>query len=191
LESASGPKKRGRKGGKKAEEKQEESEVEVVRCVCGATEVGEDDGAAWIACDTCGAWQHNVCTGVSQFVEDIPKHYFCEICKPEDHKLLLEGIARGEKPWEERRRAVDEGKAKGKKKGGRKAKGKRTSDPKEEALPKTGVSPAPEPKKDTKAAAGAKRKSRAASEEKDGKVGPPPPPPLPFPSPSRLVEESC
>ena len=173
-EAASGPKKRGRKGGKKSEEKQEESEVEVIRCVCGATEQDEDDGAAWIACDQCGAWQHNVCMGVSEFAEDIPKHYFCEVCKPEDHKELLDGVARGEKPWEDRRRAAEEEKARDKKKkGGRKAKGKRGSDPKEEALAKAKASPAPEPKKEAKAAAGAKRKSRAASEEKDGKVGTP------------------
>ena len=174
LEQPAGPKKRGRKP-KKTEDKQEEPEEEIIRCVCGATEQDEDSGEPWIACDKCTAWQHNVCMGMSIFGEDLPKEYFCEQCKPEDHKELLEGMARGEKPWEDRRRAYEEEKAsEKKKKGGKKGKGgKRNSDPKDEmtqGTPKPKASPAPEPKKETKAAAGTKRKSRAASEEKEPKV---------------------
>ena len=30
----------------------------------------------------------------------IPKEYFCEVCKPENHKVLLEAMERGERPRE-------------------------------------------------------------------------------------------
>ena len=100
----SGPKRRQtKKNAKKAQEQtpeQEEEQEEVIRCVCGATEQDEDSGEAWISCETCYAWQHNVCVGVSSFEDEIPDKYYCEQCRPQDHKLLLEGIAKGEKPWE-------------------------------------------------------------------------------------------
>ncbi|KAK3360809.1 temperature dependent protein affecting M2 dsRNA replication-domain-containing protein [Lasiosphaeria ovina] len=54
------PKRRGKKG-KKAAPEPEEPEEEVIPCVCGATEQDEDSGEPWIACDQCGAWQHNIC----------------------------------------------------------------------------------------------------------------------------------
>ncbi|CAK7235307.1 Transcription factor bye1 [Sporothrix bragantina] len=170
-QAAADGKKRGRKGSKKPESPQEEedSEEEIIRCVCGAREQDGDPGEPWIACDTCTAWQHNVCMGMSVYSEDLPKDYYCEQCKPENHKELLEGMARGEKPWEERRRQYEEEKASGKRrKGGRKAKPKRNSDTKEgSAKP----SPTPEARRDPKAGpAGTKRKTRADSEEdKDGR----------------------
>ncbi|ERT02433.1 Transcription factor S-II, central domain containing protein [Sporothrix schenckii 1099-18] len=169
-----GKKQRGRKGSKKPESPQEDdSEEEIIRCVCGAREQDGDPGEPWIACDRCTAWQHNVCMGMSVYSEDLAKDYFCEQCKPENHKELLEGMARGERPWEERRRQYEEEKATDKRrKGGRKAKPKRNSDAKEgSAKP----SPTPEgPRRDsnTKGPAGTKRKTRADSEEetKDGKL---------------------
>ncbi|KAI2628722.1 hypothetical protein GGR54DRAFT_360351 [Hypoxylon sp. NC1633] len=125
-----------KKGGKKAvekDEKQEEDE-EVIRCICGATTQDDDDtNEPWIACDKCGAWQHNVCMGMSVFTEDLTRDYFCEKCAPEDHKTTLEAIKRGEKPWVDRRHKYEEEKKR--KKGGRKGKGKRISDPKERASP--------------------------------------------------------
>jgi SPOC domain/Transcription factor S-II (TFIIS), central domain len=54
--------------------------------------------------------------------DECPDHYYCEQCRPEDHKELLDGIARGEKPWEDRQaqhqREEEEAKAK-KRKGGK------------------------------------------------------------------------
>ncbi|SPO04733.1 related to CTI6 Cyc8-Tup1 Interacting protein [Cephalotrichum gorgonifer] len=131
--------KQGKKGsGKKSpttpadEEKTEEPEDEVIRCVCGATEQDEDSGEPWIACDTCGAWQHNVCMGMSVFTEDVPNNYYCERCEPSMHEKLLVGIEKGEKPWEARRAAY-EAEAEKKKKKGRKGGrgGRRVSDQKE------------------------------------------------------------
>lgn len=177
LEPAVAPKRRQTKKTKKAQEKDQSQEPEeVIRCVCGATEQDEDSGEAWISCETCYAWQHNVCVGVSSFEDEIPENYWCEKCRPEDHKELLESIARGEKPWEARRKAHEEEEAeRKKKKGGRRAKGKRGSDPREEldkdgSKAKTKASPAPDAKekKETAPKQG-KRKSREESHDVDGK----------------------
>ena len=198
LESAPAPaKRRQNKKSKKAQEQEqdqeqdtaqeEEEQDEIIRCVCGATEQDEDSGEAWISCETCFAWQHNVCVGVSSYEDEIPDNYWCEQCRPDLHKDLLEGIAKGEKPWEERRKAHEEKK---KRKGGRKPKGGRKSDPpkdkekeketekeepeKDNAKAKAKPSPAPEAskekeKKDTAAGRG-KRKTREESQDTDGKV---------------------
>lgn len=167
------PKRRGgnnNKKNKKSAPEPEEPEEEIIRCVCGATEQDEDSGEPWIACDQCGAWQHNICMGMSQYSEDLPKEYFCEVCRPENHKELLAGIAKGERPWEARRSAYEEEKAEKKKRGPKKGK-KRTSDLKEDASQKSKHSPppAPESKKDAKGA-GVKHKNADAAQEKDGKV---------------------
>ncbi|KAI1632952.1 hypothetical protein F4809DRAFT_625436 [Biscogniauxia mediterranea] len=133
------------------EEKQDEDE-EIIRCICGAVTQDDDDAnEPWIACDKCGAWQHNVCVGMSVFTEDLTKDYFCEQCAPDDHKHTLEAMKKGEKPWEDRRRKYEEEKKR--KKGGKKGKGKRVSDPKDRASPsasniKSKSSPTPDVKKE-------------------------------------------
>ncbi|EGO54732.1 hypothetical protein NEUTE1DRAFT_88328 [Neurospora tetrasperma FGSC 2508] len=165
------PKKRGKKAAKKAVPEPEEPEEEIIRCVCGATEQDEDSGEPWIACDMCGAWQHNICMGMSQYSEDLPKEYFCELCKPENHQELLNGMKNGERPWEARRKAFEEEKAE-KRRRGNKKKSKRVSDHKEESAQvsqKPKPSPVPEPKKDAKSAAGQKRKTTEPVPEKEPK----------------------
>jgi hypothetical protein len=173
------PKRRGRK-----KKQEEEPEEEVIRCVCGATDQDDDSDEAWIACDKCGVWQHNVCMGMSRFAEDLPKHYYCEQHDPSFHKELLEQMARGEEPWIERRRKYEEEKAAEgeKKKRGKKGKGKRVSEPKSEEAPASNgtaaPSPTPEVKKEkdkerkepTARQSTGKRKSREESHEKDVKV---------------------
>ena len=75
-----------------------------------------------ICCDNCSAWQHNDCMLLPYPPEEAPDKYFCEQCKPDDHKELLAAIARGEKPWEEvarKREAAEAEKAAKKKKGGK------------------------------------------------------------------------
>ena len=37
-----------------------------------------------IQCETCLLWQHGECYGMKRD-EDIPEHYFCEICRPDLH----------------------------------------------------------------------------------------------------------
>jgi hypothetical protein len=125
-------------------------------------------------------WQHNVCVGISPYSEDIPEdyNYLCEECGPGFHKPLLEGIQKGQKLWEERRRIYEKEKLEeeqGKKKG--KKKGKRTSDPKSELgnnangkakSPSTPVTVEKKEKKETVARAGStKRKARDDSQDKD------------------------
>lgn len=163
---------------KKPEPEEEEEEEEIIRCVCGATDQDEDSGEAWIGCETCLAWQHNVCMGVSSFEDEIPENYWCEQCRPEDHKVLLEGMAKGEKPWEERRRIHEEEERKKKKKGGRKSKGggNRKSgshdivENDKEAKPTPAKpTPTPEPPKEKKEPAKGKRKTREESHDTDTK----------------------
>ena len=87
-----------------------------------------------ICCDNCEAWQHNDCMGLPD--DYAPPQYFCEECKPEDHKELLAAVAKGEKPWEEvarkREAAAAEAEQTLKKKGGKKGRksgaGARASD---------------------------------------------------------------
>ncbi|KAI0201639.1 hypothetical protein F4808DRAFT_107932 [Astrocystis sublimbata] len=143
-----------KKNNKKAAEKEDkqEDDEEIIRCICGATTQDDDDAnEPWIACDKCGAWQHNVCVGMSVFTEDLTKDYFCEQCSPQDHKETLEAIKKGERPWEGRRQKHEDDKKR--KKGGKKGKGKRVSDHKERASPsaastKAKPSPTPDVKKE-------------------------------------------
>ncbi|UKZ57284.1 hypothetical protein TrVGV298_011137 [Trichoderma virens] len=174
------PKRRQTKKNKKAavqEKEQSQDPEEVIRCVCGATEQDEDSGEAWISCETCFVWQHNVCVGVSSYEDEIPDHYWCEECKPENHKELLDSIARGEKLWEERRKAHEEEAERKKKRGGRK-RGKRGSDFRDELekdAAQAKASPTPDAvsreKKDVTAVAKqGKRKAREDSQDADGKT---------------------
>lgn len=100
-------------------------EEEIIRCICGEYEEEEDIERDMICCDQCSAWQHNDCMGLTFAKGEEPDEYFCELCRPENHKVLLDKIARGEKPWEEaaekRRQQAEEKKAARRRKG-RKAK---------------------------------------------------------------------
>lgn len=87
------------------EEEEEEGEEEedgnaIIRCVCG--DDNEDPGGLMVCCDGCSCWQHNKCMGLPQSEKALPDTYLCERCSPEDHRLLLAKMARGEKPWEGR-----------------------------------------------------------------------------------------
>lgn len=82
------------------EEPEKDGSDDIIRCVCGATEEDEEDERMMIQCEGCDAWQHTTCMGIAK--KNIPKEYFCEVCKPEVHQLLLEQMGRGEKPWERR-----------------------------------------------------------------------------------------
>ncbi len=101
-------------------------------------EEDEDDDRVMIVCDNCEAWQHNECMEISENPDDLPDQYFCEQCRPEDHKDLLAKVARGEKPWEERakqrEREEEERKAR-RRKGGKKGKKGRASEVKTEVKP--------------------------------------------------------
>ena len=176
---------RGKAAKKAAEEVEDEEEEAIIRCICGYVVEDPSDKRAMICCDKCLAWQHNVCMGLSTDDEDLPDTYFCEQCKPQDHKETLAAIAKGEAIWEtrqaEEQREEEERKAR-KRKGGRKSKGGRTSEvappaEKKEAAPtpqKKEATPEPQPPpaaitetpkaptpKPTKVETGSKRKTPA------------------------------
>lgn len=90
-----------------------------------------------IICDRCGAWQHNECMEMSLVDKELPEQYFCEQCRPDLHHNLLEKVARGLRPWEERARQqeLEEEQEKERK---RKKKGKKAGRP-------SNVKPAPQP----------------------------------------------
>ncbi|KAE8356444.1 transcription factor S-II, central domain-containing protein [Aspergillus coremiiformis] len=123
-------------------------EEEIIRCICGEYEEEEDVERDMICCDQCSAWQHNDCMGLTFAKGEEPDEYFCEICKPENHKVLLDKIAHGEKPWEEaaekRRKDAEEKKASRRRKGKRGRRG-RPSEPR--PVPK----PEPKPEMSTPA----------------------------------------
>ncbi|KAF9890205.1 hypothetical protein FE257_006117 [Aspergillus nanangensis] len=116
-------------------EEEEEEEEEIIRCICGEYEEEEDVERDMICCDQCSAWQHNDCMGLTFAKGEEPDQYFCEQCKPENHRELLDKIARGEKPWEEaaekRRKAAEEKKSRRRK--GKKGRRGRPSEAKTEA----------------------------------------------------------
>ncbi|KAL5336655.1 transcription factor S-II, central domain-containing protein [Aspergillus crustosus] len=149
-------------------------EEEIIRCICGEYEEEEDVERDMICCDQCSAWQHNDCMGLSFAKGEEPDQYFCEQCKPENHKVLLEKIARGEKPWEEaaekRRREAEELKQSRRKKGKKGGKRGRPSEVKVETSTPGRATTAP-------------RASATPSETPVGSTATPAPPPAPTPKP--------
>ncbi|ORZ00619.1 hypothetical protein BCR43DRAFT_511598 [Syncephalastrum racemosum] len=51
----------------------------VTRCVCQESH----NVGLMVQCDQCEVWQHCECMGLGE--QDIPEHYYCEQCKPENH----------------------------------------------------------------------------------------------------------
>ena len=144
----------------------EGEEEEIIRCICGEYEEEEDVERDMICCDNCLAWQHNDCMGLTFAKGSEPDKYFCEQCKPENHKALLEKIAKGEKPWEhvaERRRQEAEEK-KSKKKKGKKSSSRKSQGKADSGTPaRAGTSATPGPGQSPPPAA-----SASAEPEKNG-----------------------
>ena len=135
ISEEKGNKRKGKGKGSKANagtEVNDDEEDAIIRCICGRYEEEEETERTMICCDNCEAWQHNDCMGLPD--DYAPPQYFCEQCKPENHKELLAAIARGERPWEEvarkREAAAAEAEKASKKKGGKKGRksGTRASD---------------------------------------------------------------
>ncbi|WPG98230.1 transcription factor bye1 [Acrodontium crateriforme] len=94
----------------------EGDEEEEVRCICGNND--PEDKRTFIGCDACSCWQHNVCMGMPDDEDDIPEHYFCEQCRPEEHQETVQALAKGEPIWEVRNKVwQNEKKSKNRKKG--------------------------------------------------------------------------
>lgn len=146
-------------------------EEEIIRCICGEYEEEEDVERDMICCDQCSAWQHNDCMGLVFAKGAEPDQYYCEQCRPENHKVLLEKIAKGEKPWEEvaeRRRQEAEDKKSKRKKGKKGSRKSRPSESKTEASTpaRTGTSATPGPPHSPNTAA-----SASVEPEKNGHAG--------------------
>lgn len=126
AEATPPPKKPSGRGRKKAQpEPEAEEDNAIIRCVCGATTEDEDEERKMVICEKCEAWQHNECMEISENDEDLPDKYYCEQCRPQDHKTLLKKMARGEKPWEERARQREQEEEEKKAKKGKGKKGRR------------------------------------------------------------------
>lgn len=92
--------KKSRKGAAELGSADEQEGAEVIRCICG--DDNPKDKRAFIGCDACSVWQHNVCMGMPDDDDDVGEHYFCEECRPEEHQETLQALAKGEKIWETR-----------------------------------------------------------------------------------------
>ncbi|TPX34017.1 hypothetical protein SmJEL517_g03266 [Synchytrium microbalum] len=45
----------------------------------------QETGDLMIFCDSCQVWQHALCVGITD-AKQVPKNYYCEQCKPENHR---------------------------------------------------------------------------------------------------------
>ncbi|KAL7311602.1 Histone deacetylase complex subunit [Mucor circinelloides] len=72
----------------------------ITRCVCGETH----SLGLMVQCDKCEVWQHCECMGLEQ--PDIPDHYYCEQCKPENHKSLRQHNGRTKRQYVSTERAA-------------------------------------------------------------------------------------
>ncbi|PVI00001.1 hypothetical protein DM02DRAFT_655873 [Periconia macrospinosa] len=68
-----------------------------IRCIC--EDNYEYDGWDMVACDECHVWQHTDCMEVRNAKYWKDKRYFCELCRPENHRELLK---RGYQPYDHR-----------------------------------------------------------------------------------------
>jgi hypothetical protein len=61
---------------------------ETTRCPCRSDEqlrISKKGKEAWILCKDCNVWQQPICVGLLEDGSSIPKDYFCEECKPQQH----------------------------------------------------------------------------------------------------------
>ncbi|TPX42321.1 purine-nucleoside phosphorylase [Synchytrium endobioticum] len=61
-----------------------DDDSDITRCPCGRTEETDD---LMIMCEQCNVWQHGPCVGITN-PKKVPKNYYCEQCKPENHPNL-------------------------------------------------------------------------------------------------------
>ncbi|CAK3956501.1 histone deacetylase complex subunit cti6 [Lecanosticta acicola] len=100
--AAEKPKAKSKSKSKEPEPQSDEDEDGDIRCICGDTD--PEDKRTFIGCDACTVWQHSVCMGVPENDADVPDHYFCEECRPEEHAETVQALENGEKIWETRNR---------------------------------------------------------------------------------------
>ena len=101
------------------EEEEDDDSEDVTRCICGKGRKwntishgfrglrgsgvtlecdltffnwGVDDNGTMVQCEQCRVWQHTACMLLDD--DELPEHYYCEECHPNDHNLLLNGKKR-------------------------------------------------------------------------------------------------
>lgn len=182
--NAKQPKAAASKKGKKAAAAQQVSrqaseagddDDEAIRCICGNDD--PNDKRAFISCDACSVWQHNICMGMHDDEDEVGEHYFCEQCRPEEHEETIQALERGDKIWETRNKAYNTEKKMSK---NRKAKSGRPSwlkkEIKAEPTPASsgkGAAPTPTP---APAALPAETKETGNKRKRESEVAPPPAP---------------
>jgi hypothetical protein len=62
--------------------------------MCGTTRDVNDVDETWLACSSCGCWQHSLCMGIKKADGKSLSVYNCEQCDPNSHKELLKAIDR-------------------------------------------------------------------------------------------------
>ncbi|ORX52819.1 hypothetical protein DM01DRAFT_1336597 [Hesseltinella vesiculosa] len=68
----------------------------VTRCVCmkkkSFSSDSDDDEGLMVQCDECEVWQHCNCMGLTE--ESIPDQYYCEQCRPQNHRASRQSTKR-------------------------------------------------------------------------------------------------
>ncbi|KAI8099737.1 uncharacterized protein BX664DRAFT_322010 [Halteromyces radiatus] len=79
----------------KTSEDESSDDNAVTRCPCGKeklpylydNDMDDGDEGLMVQCDQCEVWQHCKCVGLEE-EKDIPDQYYCEQCRPENHKSV-------------------------------------------------------------------------------------------------------
>lgn len=145
----------------------DEGANDIIRCICGTTEQDDESDEMWIACNECDAWQHNVCVGAPMDPKVADEmDYWCEECRPENHKEYFDALKRGEKIWETRRHAYEEKLKAEKAKKSKKGKGRKSAGGDVRAgTPQSTKAATPAPAESNKKSTSTKRKSAEESHE--------------------------
>ncbi|OQN97230.1 hypothetical protein B0A48_16772 [Cryoendolithus antarcticus] len=59
----------------------------IVNCPC--LEIDQEDPRKYVQCSICSTWQHLLCMGLPLRNSDLPDRYYCHICQPTEHPLLM------------------------------------------------------------------------------------------------------
>nr|OQO17536.1 hypothetical protein B0A51_15802 [Rachicladosporium sp. CCFEE 5018] len=59
----------------------------VINCPC--LEIDQEDPRKFVQCSICSTWQHLLCMGLPLSESDLPDRYYCHICQPTEHPLLM------------------------------------------------------------------------------------------------------
>ncbi|EIN11927.1 hypothetical protein PUNSTDRAFT_142135 [Punctularia strigosozonata HHB-11173 SS5] len=69
----------------------DEEDSSITRCICGRQDADDDSGNVpfMVFCEDCNVWQHGQCFGFESDAELDGVDWYCEQCRPDQHKELL------------------------------------------------------------------------------------------------------